>query len=68
MIDPETIYAQIYIHLVKGYEKIVWHKYFSNELVIIAQVLGNRASVSNTIFFIQKLQVPQDRKVKYRKI
>ena len=45
--------------------KIVWHKYFYDELVILAQVVGNIVAGSNTIFFIPKPHTPQDRKVTY---
>ena len=47
---------------------MVWHKYFYDELGRIAQGAGNRVSGSNIIFFIQKPQVLQDRKVTYGRI
>ena len=44
---------------------MVWHKYFSNEVGIFAQSVVNIVVGSNTIYFIPKPQVPQDRKVTY---
>ena len=65
VIHPETGFAQEYRHLVKEYEKMVWHKYFFNELGRLARDVGNRVTGSNAIFFVPKSQVPQDQKFTY---
>ena len=54
VIHSETGFSQEHIHLFKGDEEMVWHKYFPNELGRLAQGVSNRVSGSNTIFFIPK--------------
>ena len=68
VIHNETGSTQEYRNLFKGYYEIVWHKHFSNKLGRLAQGVGNKVDVSNTIFFIPNSQVPQDKKVTYRRI
>ena len=54
VIHTETGFSQEYRHLVKGDEKLFWHKSLSNKLGRIAQCVGNIVPGSNTIFSIPK--------------
>lgn len=46
----------------------IWTKSFANELGRLAQGVGNRITGTDTIFFIPKTSVPQDRTVTYGRI
>ena len=67
--DPITGQAQEYRHLVKGPDKEKWIKSLANEFGRLAQGVGTRMPKgTDTIHFVTKLQVPQDRKVTYGRI
>ena len=69
VVDPLTGQVQEYRHLLKGSEKDIWTKSFANELGRLAQGVGTRMpSGTDTIFFIDKKQVPHDRTVTYGRI
>ena len=57
-----------YRDLVKGPDRIVWVKGFSNELGRLAQGVGGRVKGTDTIKFITKKEVPMNYKVTYGKI
>ena len=52
----------------KGDDNILRNKYFSNELLRLAQGVRKIVSGSNTILFLIESQVPQDRKSTYGRI
>ena len=51
-----------YRHLMKRDEyRVIWGKAMGNEIIRLAQGLKGRVEGTNTIYFINKNQVPQDR-------
>ena len=64
--EPGTGNVLEYRHLVKIPEKRTWIKALENDLVRLAQRIGERmSSGTNTIFFIKHLDVPVNRKLSY---
>jgi hypothetical protein len=64
--DPITGQVQEYRHLIKGPTKDIWVKSFANKIGRFAQGVGTQMPTgTDTIFFIQKQQVPDGRKVMY---
>jgi hypothetical protein len=73
VIDQITGQSYEYRHLVTGkvtgHTTEVWTKSFANELGRLANGVGTRVPEgTNTIFFINRSQVPTDRKVTYGRI
>jgi hypothetical protein len=73
VIDQITGQSYEYHHLitgkVTGHTTEVWTKWFANELGRLANGVGTRVPEgTNTIFFINRSQVPTDRKVTYGRI
>jgi hypothetical protein len=67
--DPITGQVQEYRHLMKGPTKDTWIHSFANELGRLAQGVGTRMSTgTETIYFIQKSEVPAGRQVTYGRI
>ena len=52
---------QEYRHLIKGQERKIWERSFSNELGQLAQGIRG-VKGTNTVMFIPKFQVPKDKK------
>ena len=59
--------AQEYRHLIKGPERKVWEKSFSNELGQLAQGI-REAKGTNTVMFITTFKFPKDKKVTYGEV
>lgn len=73
VIDTATGQSCEYRHLISGnvtgHTKEIWETSFANELGRLAQGVGTRMpDGSNTIFFIAKQAVPQDRKPTYGRL
>ena len=60
--------AQEYRHLIKGKDKDTWETSFTNELVCLAQGVGNQIEGINTINSRQKSVVPKNKKVTYGRL
>jgi hypothetical protein len=62
ILDDETGEMLEYRHLIKRPKyKAIWHNSFGNEIGRLAQGMPGRVQGTNTIFFIDKKDVPQDR-------
>ena len=59
--------AQEYRHLIKVPERKIWEKYFANKLGQLAQGI-REVKGTNTVMFITKFKVPEEKKVTYGKI
>jgi hypothetical protein len=69
IIDPTTGKSQEYHHLRQGQTTDVWIKSFANELGRLAQGVGTRMpTVTNTVFFIKRNEVPNGRVVTYGRV
>jgi hypothetical protein len=66
VMDDETGQALEYRQLIQGKNKEIWYKLCANEFGQLAQGVGERIKEgTNTIFFINKNQMPKDRKATY---
>ena len=59
--------AQEYRHLIKGPERKIWERSFTNELGQLDQGI-REVKGTNTVMLIPKYKVPKDKKVTYGKI
>ena len=66
LIDPTSVQALEYRHLIRGPNGDTWIKALANNLGRLDQGVGNRMPTGiNTVFFVAKLAIPQGRKVTY---
>ena len=62
VLDGETGELLEYRHLIKKPElQQIWSKSYANEIGRLAQGVGNRVKGTDTMEFIEKHEVPQDR-------
>ena len=63
IIDEDTLVSIEYIQLIKEPKHIpVWVKYFANEIRRLAQDIGNRVESTDTMFFIKRNTIPENRR------
>jgi hypothetical protein len=69
VINPKTGQLQEYKHLIQGPDKELWTTSFANKLGRLAQGVGSHMPTgTETVFFINRSQVPTGRKVTYGRI
>mgnify|MGYP004177061623 CR=1 FL=1 len=69
VIDPNTGFSLEYRHLVKGDDSAIWTTGMANELGRLAQGVGTRMPTgTNTIFFCNKSQIPNNKFATYGRI
>ena len=66
VIDPTSVQALEYWHLIRGPNRDTWIRALANNLGRLAQGVGTRMPTgTNTVFFVAKSAIPQGRKVIY---